>query len=105
MAGPLGGGVGESGSAHHQRLETSTVGPLEGADRESRSTHHQCQETLMVGPFGGGDGDPGMPIINARNVDGGPLGRRCQRPERAHHQHKKCQQQAPRPLGRGLVSI
>jgi hypothetical protein len=34
MVGPLGGDVGESGSAHHQRLETSMVGPLGGAARD-----------------------------------------------------------------------
>jgi hypothetical protein len=28
----------------------------------------------MVGPLAGADGDPGVPTINTKNIDGGPLG-------------------------------
>jgi hypothetical protein len=51
---PLGGADRDSRSAHHQRLETSTVGPLGGADGESRSGHDQRLETSTMGPLGGG---------------------------------------------------
>jgi hypothetical protein len=41
MTGPLGGGVGESESAHYQRLETSMACLLGGATEGSRSAYHQ----------------------------------------------------------------
>jgi hypothetical protein len=48
---PLGGARAEDpGSAHHQRYETSTVGPLRGA----------------------GAGDPRVPAMNVKIIDGGP---------------------------------
>jgi hypothetical protein len=39
----------------------------------------------MVGSLGGGVGGPGVPTINAKNVNGGPPGRQCQRTGNAHH--------------------
>jgi hypothetical protein len=71
----------------------------------------------MVGPLRGGDGDPGAPIINAKNVNGGPPweavteirerpqsmkkmsmappGRRCWRSGSAHHSMQKVSMEAP----------
>jgi hypothetical protein len=46
-------------------------------------------------PLGGGARGPGTPTINAKNVDGGPLGRRCRRSGSAHHQRKKRRRHAP----------
>jgi hypothetical protein len=51
MVDSLGGVDGGSGSAHHQRLETSTVAPLAGAN-----------------------GDSGAPTINVKNINGEPPG-------------------------------
>jgi hypothetical protein len=86
--GPLGGGVGESESAHYQRLETSMACLLGGATEGSRSAYHQSfrkrqwwppwkvlpedlgastiiiKKTSMVGPLAGADGDPRVSIIN-----------------------------------------
>jgi hypothetical protein len=49
----------------------------------------------MVGPLGGDAKNPGVPTINARNVDGGSPGRQCWRSGGAHHQHMKHQCWAP----------
>jgi hypothetical protein len=46
-------------------------------------------------PLGGGARGPGTTTINAKNVDGRPLGRRCRRSGSAHHQRKKRRRQAP----------
>jgi hypothetical protein len=67
MTGLLGGGAGESGSAHHQRLETSTAAPLGGSAKKSGSAHHQRLETLTAGLLRGvGAGHLGAPTINAK---------------------------------------
>jgi hypothetical protein len=52
--------------------------------------------TSMAGPLGGDDGDPGVPTINAKNIDDRPPGRLCQRSESVHHQRKKCRRRPPR---------
>jgi hypothetical protein len=39
-----------SGSAHHQRYETSTVGPLVGADGDLGAPHHQCKKRRQQTP-------------------------------------------------------
>jgi hypothetical protein len=40
-----------------------------------------------IGPLTGANGDPGVPTVNIKNVDGGPPGRCCRRSGSAHHQH------------------
>jgi hypothetical protein len=49
-AGPLGGDVVESESAHHQCLENVNGEPLGGVVEEYGSTHHQRFEMLMAAP-------------------------------------------------------
>jgi hypothetical protein len=44
------------------------------------------QKTSMMAPLGGDAGDLRAPTINAKNIDSGPLGRRCRESGNAHHQ-------------------
>jgi hypothetical protein len=53
------------------------------------------QKMSTVGPLGGGARDPGAPTINAKNIDGGPLGRRCWISGSAHLQRKERRRWAP----------
>jgi hypothetical protein len=58
---------------------------------EIREHPPSMPKMLMVGPLGGSAGDPAAPIINAKNIDGGALERRCRRSGSAHHERKKHQ--------------
>jgi hypothetical protein len=52
---------------------------------ETRECPPPMSEMLMADPLGGTDGDPGAPTTYVGDVDGGPPGRRCQRPESVYH--------------------
>jgi hypothetical protein len=100
--------------------EMSMVGPLGGGDRDPGvptiiGNKHRwrepwealpevwehppsTRELSMAGPLGGGDRDPGALAINARNLDGEPLGMRCWRSGSAHQKHEKLQRWAPREV-------
>jgi hypothetical protein len=67
MAGPLGGGVRESKSAHHQCLETSMVDPLEGIvglEDPGAPTINRL-EISTAGPWEVMPKDPRAPTVNA----------------------------------------
>jgi hypothetical protein len=53
------------------------------------------QKMSTVGPLGGGAGGPGVPTLNAKNVDGKPTRGRCQMSGKAHHQCNKHQRLTP----------
>jgi hypothetical protein len=54
--------LGRSGSAHHQRLETSMVGPREVPELEVRERSPSTLRNVDSGPPGG----PGSPTINTK---------------------------------------
>jgi hypothetical protein len=56
MAGPLGGGVGESESAHHQSLETSMAAPWEVLPEDPGVPTMNHLGPSMAGPLGGDAG-------------------------------------------------
>jgi hypothetical protein len=70
---PLGGGARDLGAStinamKHQRRA------LGGDEGESGSAHHQCLETSMAGSWEVLTENSGAPTINVRNVDSGPPG-------------------------------
>jgi hypothetical protein len=52
-------------------------------------------ETLMTGPLGGAIGDPRACTTYVGDIDGGPLGRRCQRPGSTHNLCRRRRWRAP----------
>jgi hypothetical protein len=79
MVDPLGGGIRESGSAHHQHLETSTPGPWEVLTENSGAPTINAKKSRWRAPCEVLPENPGVPTINARNFNGEPPRRCCRR--------------------------
>jgi hypothetical protein len=84
--------------AHHQSKERRQWALLE-AMAEIRECTPSTQRTLTMSPQGSDVGGAGVSTINTKNVNGGPLGRRCRRSKSVHHQRKKMS--TVDPLGGG----
>jgi hypothetical protein len=72
--GPLRGAAGESGSAHHQRLETSMAGPLAGADGDPGASTIIVKKYRRQSPWQVWMQIWECPPLTLKNVDDGPPG-------------------------------
>jgi hypothetical protein len=97
MVGPLGGGDRDPGVPTIIGKKHRWREPWEALP-EVWEHPPSTRELSMAGPLGGGDRDPGALAINARNLDGEPLGMRCWRSGSTHQKHEKLQRWAPREV-------
>jgi hypothetical protein len=91
---PLGGGARGSGVLTINAKKHRRQAPWEAVP-EVRERPSSMQKTLTAGPLGGGVGGLVAAAINAKNIDGGSRGRRCQRSVSAHQATQRRRWRAP----------